>query len=241
MIPSMECFHSSRLASFASPLLLSYLSRIRSSPYKRPNIFWIFHLYIYVPTTSRRNTSHLRPPIARDSLEFAEVYWFVWRWVRSDSKISCFCSFLIRLAHVVYFRSPEKTRWINCWCWSCCLCLPLIRLLLFDLEEFGDSCVSVHKKNFKIAGLQGKSGYLRRFDYKDGCFEGIELGWRGKFLFCLILQEEDLESGAWQIRAWMRANPSISLSILLALFPRFSKFLFIVLHLNEVVLMELAC
>ncbi|RRT65812.1 hypothetical protein B296_00027997, partial [Ensete ventricosum] len=35
--------------------------------------------------------------------------------------------------------------------------------------------------------------------------------------------EEDSESEAWQIRAWMRANPSISLSILLALFPRFSK------------------
>ncbi|RZS16810.1 hypothetical protein BHM03_00048861, partial [Ensete ventricosum] len=35
--------------------------------------------------------------------------------------------------------------------------------------------------------------------------------------------EEDLESGAWLIRAWKGANRSISPSTLLALFPRFSR------------------
>ncbi|KAJ8505955.1 hypothetical protein OPV22_006841 [Ensete ventricosum] len=38
-----------------------------------PINFWIFHIYIYVSTVSRRNTSHLRTPVARDSLEFAEI------------------------------------------------------------------------------------------------------------------------------------------------------------------------
>ncbi|RWW64481.1 hypothetical protein BHE74_00028288 [Ensete ventricosum] len=36
-------------------------------------------------------------------------------------------------------------------------------------------------------------------------------------------EEEDLESGAWLIRAWKGANRSISPSTLLALFPRFSR------------------